>query len=192
MGWGEEHVVFGMVANFRECKRHVDFVQAAAMVLQQFPDARFVMVGADYGLWDNVAQQISELGLEEQIRMVNSDPHPEKIFAAMDVYVCPSEREGFSNVVLEAMACGKPVIATNVGGNAEAVRDEETGLLVPCGSPRALADAAGKLIQNPGQRRMMGLLGRKRVEQNFSLDRMVRSHEQLYLQLLSDRKKLSA
>ena len=189
MGWGEQHIVFGIVANFRACKRHTDFVQAAAIVLQQFPNARFVMVGADYGLREAVTKQISELGLEQKVRIVDSDPHPEKIFSAMDVYVCTSESEGFSNVLLEAMACGKPVIATNVGGNPEAVVDGETGLLVACKSPQAVADAAKKLIQESGIRLVMGMLGRQRVEQHFSLDRMVRMHEQLYLELLAKRKR---
>jgi len=192
MGWGEQHVVFGMVANFRACKRHTDFVQAAAIVLQQFPDARFVMVGGDYGLREVVSKQISELGLEQRVRIIDSDPHPEKVFAALDVYVCTSDSEGFSNVLLEAMACGKPVIATNVGGNPEAVVDGETGLLVACKSPRAVADAAEKLIREPGRRLVMGRLGRQRVEQHFSLERMVRMHEQLYLELLAKRKKMSA
>ena len=192
MGWNEQHIVFGVVANFRACKRHTDFVQAAAIVLQQFPDARFVMVGADYGLREAVTKQISELGLEQTMCIVDSDPHPEKIFAALDVYVCTSESEGFSNVLLEAMACGKPVIATNVGGNPEAVVDGETGLLVACESPRSVADAAEKLIREPGTRLVMGMLGRQRVEQHFSLERMVRMHERLYLELLGKRKRMAA
>lgn len=192
MGWGENNVVFGMVANFRPCKRHIDLVQAAAMILQQHPEARFVMVGADYGSREEVVREIEKLELKGKVHVVERDPSPEKIFAALDVYVCASESEGFSNVLLEAMACAKPVIATGVGGNPEAVLDGETGFLVPWGFPPALAAAAERLLRDPEQRRVMGIRGRQRAEQNFSLDRMVRMHEQLYLQLLSERRKTAA
>jgi glycosyltransferase involved in cell wall biosynthesis len=116
---------------------------------------------------------------------LDSDSSPEKIFAALDVYVCASESEGFSNVILEAMACGKPVIATKVGGNPEAVDEGVTGFLVPYGSPQAIAEAAVQLLQDPAQRHSMGAMGRRRVEREFSLERMVRLHEELYLRLFS-------
>jgi glycosyltransferase involved in cell wall biosynthesis len=192
MGWGENDVVFGMVANFRPCKRHIDLVQAAATILQRHPEARFVMVGADYGSRKEVTREIEKLELKGKVHVVETDPSPEKIFAALDVYVCASESEGFSNVLLEAMACGKPVIATSAGGNSEAVLDGETGFLVPCGSPPALSAAAERLLRDPERRRVMGMRGRQRAEQNFSLGRMVRMHEQLYLQLLSERRRTAA
>jgi glycosyltransferase involved in cell wall biosynthesis len=186
MGWNNQNVVFGMVANFRAYKRHIDLVEAADMIGQRFPEARFILAGADFGSQRSVMARVRELGLEDKVRVVESDSSPEKILAALDVYVCASESEGFSNVILEAMACGKPVIATNVGGNPEAVKDGITGFLVPYGSPQAIAGAASMLLNDPAQRRSMGTMGRRRVEQEFSLERMVRLHEQLYLQLFSE------
>lgn len=192
MGWTDANVVFGMVANFRAYKRHQDFVQVAASVTKHYPEARFVMVGEDYGSRAAVVQQISELGLKEKVFVIDADPSPEKIYAAVDVYVCTSESEGFSNAILEAMACGLPVIATDVGGNAEAVSNGITGFLVPCASLEALNDAMTVVLLNPQRRHSLGLKGRLRVEQEFSLDRMISSHEKLYLQLTEKWRKMAA
>jgi glycosyltransferase involved in cell wall biosynthesis len=192
MGWTNENVVFGVVANFHAYKRHQDLVQVAATITRHHPGARFVMVGEDYGSRAAVLQQIGDLGLKERVFVVDADPSPEKIYAAIDVYVCTSESEGFSNAILEAMACGLPVIATDVGGNAEAVSNGITGLLVPCASLGALANAITAVLQDQERRHSLGLKGRERVEQEFSLDRMISSHEQLYLQLTAKWRKTAA
>jgi glycosyltransferase involved in cell wall biosynthesis len=187
MGWDDRNIVFGLIANFRRYKRQDDFVRAAALILKKYPEARFLLMGADYGTREVVQQQIWDSQLEAKVRIVAADPAPEKQFAAMDIYVCTSESEGLSNVLLEAMSCGKPVIATEVGGNPEVVVDGQTGFLVPCGQPEAIAQAAGRLIADPGLRLAMGRCGRLRVERQFSLERMVRDHEELYLRLLAEK-----
>jgi glycosyltransferase involved in cell wall biosynthesis len=187
MGWNERNVVFGMVANFRPCKRHRDFVDAAQIILRRHPEARFVMVGADAGLRGSIVRQVRDLHLDEtKLRILDPDSNPERIFRELDVYVCASDSEGFSNVILEAMACAKPVIATQVGGNGESVDDGETGLLVPCRSPEAIAVAAEKLLLNSELRTKFGKRGRERVQQEFALSRMVHAYEELYLQLLCE------
>lgn len=183
MGWNDHHVIFGIVANFRACKRHGDFVEAASLISRTHAEARFVMVGGDLGNRDGVLQQVRRLGLEEKLKTIDRTASAEEILAAIDVCVCPSESEGFSNVLLEAMACGKPVIATNVGGNPEAVIDGKTGLLVPVGNPVAIADAATRLIADTALRASLGRCARQRVVDCFSVDRMVQSYQQLYFQL---------
>src|SRR5678816_2295239 len=110
-GWTNEHVVFGIVGNFSPCKRHSDFVEAAAIISDRNSNARFVMLGADYGLRNQILSQIEARGLASKVYVAESTPSPEQVFAALDIYVCTSSSEGFSNVLLEAMACGKPVIA---------------------------------------------------------------------------------
>jgi len=189
LGWTGSEVVFGMVANFRACKRHRDFVEAAAILAQQHDTARFVMAGADAGTRQAVLSQVEALSLGAKVRILDTTPSPERIFAALDVYICTSEAEGFSNVLLEAMACGKPVIATRVGGNAEAVRHGDSGLLVSPGDPQAIANAATQLLLDTALRRAMGIAGRKRVEDDFSLNAMVRAHEELYCRLLHERRQ---
>ena len=187
LGWDESHVVFGMVANFYAYKRHLDFVEAARAILAHCRSARFVMAGADYGQRETIAKAIGRLGLQSEIRILDASPCPEEIISGLDALVSASETEGCSNVLLEAMACAKPVIATNVGGNPELVQEGTTGFLVPAGSPAAIAAAALKLLDRK-TRIGMGRLGRRRVERHFSLERMVASHERLYLRLLADRK----
>jgi glycosyltransferase involved in cell wall biosynthesis len=183
-GWSDQHAVFGIVGNFSPCKRHSDFVEAAAIISERNSNARFVMLGADYGLRKQILSQIEARGLTSRFHIAESTPSPERVFAALDVYVCTSSSEGFSNVLLEAMACGKPVIATNVGGNPEAVIDGDTGFVVSVGSSDEIAAAAEILLRDPLRRREMGLRGRRRVEENFSLKRMTQATEQLYLSLL--------
>jgi glycosyltransferase involved in cell wall biosynthesis len=176
--------VFGIVGNFSAAKRHCDFVAAAALIVEKRPEARFVMLGADHGLRAAIESQIKQLGLTSKFVVLDTDPSPEKIFAALDVYVCSSESEGFSNVVLEAMACGKPVIATNVGGNPEAVEEGKTGFLVKPNAPEEIAKAAARLLDDTGLRVALGRRGRERAVSEFSLQRMALEHEQLYLRLL--------
>ncbi len=192
LGWGAEKVVFGLIANFRACKRHSDFLKAAAIIAERHPEARFVMAGADRGVRQALLDEITRQGWGETLRVEDSLRNPEELFSSIDIYVCPSETEGFSNVLLEAMACGKPVIATNVGGNPEIVLDGQTGFLVPCGSPEALAEAAETLLRQPALRTDMGVRGRERVEQEFSLAKMIQTYQHLYLQMFSHGSKTAA
>ena len=187
LGWSDEHVVFGIVANFRPCKRHADFVSAAARLHHEFPRTRFVMCGHDRGELSGLTKQIADAALQDIFHVTTSDEPARTVYPLIDVYVCSSETEGFSNAVLEAMACGKPVIATKVGGNAEAVRDCIDGYLVPAHDPEAIAAAAKSLVQGAELRRKMSAAARQRTVTTFSLDRMVKSHQQLYLRLLSER-----
>jgi glycosyltransferase involved in cell wall biosynthesis len=186
LGWTQNEIILGLVGNFRECKRHTDFVNAAALIARECPPARFLMVGADSGTRAMVQQQVTALGLQTKTRILESTPAPESIFSALDIYVCTSSAEGFSNAVLEAMASGKPVIATRVGGNPEAVIDGQTGFLVPPFSPTAVVNAARQLLSNPALRREFGMQSRKRVIEFFSLQAMVDAHKRLYSRLTAE------
>jgi glycosyltransferase involved in cell wall biosynthesis len=101
-----------------------------------------------------------------------------------DCFVLPSLAEGISNTILEAMASGLPVIATDVGGNADLVEAGITGQIVPAGDPQALADQIVKLAKAPSQAKTMGQLGRERVEQGFSMNAMVAAYLGTYDKLL--------
>jgi glycosyltransferase involved in cell wall biosynthesis len=102
----------------------------------------------------------------------------------MDVYICTSETEGLSNVLLEAGASCLPIVATRVGGNPEIVADGENGFLVETHDPESIALAALQLAENPELRRDMGKRNRERVMAQFSIRAMVRAHEELYERLL--------
>jgi len=183
LGWGDEHLVFGMVANFIPYKRHLDFVRAAGLIHQRISQARFLLVGEDRGEMPVVQKALEEAGLASQTRTLPGTPAPEQAFAAMDVYMCTSETEGFSNVLLEAMATGLPVIATDVGGNREAVAEGINGTLIPAHAPDLIARAALHLAANPDRLREFSFQSRKRAEELFSLAKMVRAHEDVYLRL---------
>ena len=101
------------------------------------------------------------------------------------MFVLPSCAEGMSNVILEAMACGLPVIATSVGGNPELVENEETGLLVPPRNVEALYDSFKKLLSDKKLRERMGRSGRKKVEEYFTWDKIAREYLKLYESILS-------
>jgi glycosyltransferase involved in cell wall biosynthesis len=188
LGWGAENLVFGTMANFFAYKRHVDFVRAAAIVYKAVPNARFLLVGEDRGEIPAVERAIHEAGLGPYTRIVAGTKTPEQAFAAMDVYVCPSETEGFSNVLLEAMAAGLPVIATDVGGNKEAVCAGHNGIMVAAHVPEQIADAAITLAKDPGRLLQFSQNSRRRAEEMFSLEQMVRKHERLYTELLSQKR----
>jgi glycosyltransferase involved in cell wall biosynthesis len=184
-GWTDENVVFGIVANFLRYKRHSDFICAAARIVERAPQARFVMAGEDRGTLSGLRSEIANSGLVSRFTIIPGTSEPEKLYPAMDAYICTSETEGFSNVLLEAAACGLPLIATAVGGNEEIVFPGKNGYLVPVNAPEKIAQAALALIGNAGLRLGMGFRSRELVRQRFSLDSMVRQYEELYDRLLA-------
>jgi len=175
-----------MVANLRPEKGHDTLIDAAAIVLNRFPDARFDIVGDGterdrliaYAHAKGVAAAVSFLGHCEDV--------PARLSAA-DVFVLPSESEAFPNAVLEAMAAGLPVVASAVGGILEVVRNGETGLLVPPRRPDALADAIGRLLSDATLQERLGSTGRGLVESRYSFSKMVAAFDALYLTELARR-----
>lgn len=184
-GWTEDDIVFGLVANFLPYKRHVDFVDAAEQISKVNNRARFLMAGADRGELAAIKNRIAEKHLDGIFRIVPDTTEPEELYHAMDIYVCPSETEGLSNVLLEAAASGLPIIATRVGGNPEIVRDGYNGHLVESRDPAAIAEAGLCIAGNCRRRQEMGVRGRQHVISQFSIRSMVRAHEELYEKLLT-------
>ena len=107
-----------------------------------------------------------------------------RLLAAADVALLTSHEEGFSNVVLEGMAAGLPMVVTDVGGNAEAVLDGATGLSCRRVTPKAIGEAILRLAGDPGLRSSLGAAGRKRVADHFSMDACLNAHLELYRALL--------
>jgi glycosyltransferase involved in cell wall biosynthesis len=127
----------------------------------------------------------------DRVHFLGARKEVSEILRALDVYVLCSESEGMSNTILEAMASGRPVVATAVGGNPELVLDGETGLLVRPNHPHQLATAIMKLLREPACRRRLGQGGRRRVEEQFSLEGMVHNYAKVYLELFARRFKLT-
>jgi glycosyltransferase involved in cell wall biosynthesis len=121
------------------------------------------------------------LGLGDKIRFLGERTDVPELLGSASMFVLPSLTEGISLTLLEAMARGLPVVATRVGGNPEVVVDNVTGLLVPPSDPESLAAAMLRIHQDPALGREMGVRGRQRVEQEFSIQQMVRAYERHYV-----------
>jgi glycosyltransferase involved in cell wall biosynthesis len=130
-------------------------------------------------------------GLSDIVWLPGERDNVPELLGAMDVFVLPSLAEGISNTILEAMATGLPVVATDVGGNSELVVEGETGLLVPRSDPDALATAIRCYVETPGLRRRHGENARKLCEAEFSIATMVNNYQALYENLLPLDKKVS-
>ncbi len=180
----------GMIAHFIPQKRHIDFIRAAEIISEIRGDVRFAILGSPYAhsASRSYAKKIERRAswLQRQGKMSISEfvESESEMLSAFDIIVLPSERESFSNAILEAMAAGIPVIATRSGGNPELVEHRKTGLLVPLGRPEALARAIMLLIKDRELRGQMGRAARHRAQTHFSMDACVRSYEAVYSRVL--------
>jgi glycosyltransferase involved in cell wall biosynthesis len=168
------------VANLIPYKGHADLLKAAATIGQKFSNHIFLFVGEDRGIQKSLEQQAREMKIYNNIIFLGQRKDIPDLMAASDISVLPSHEEGFSNVVLESMAAGLPVVATRVGGNSEAIIDGQTGWLVAPGKPLELADKILDLLQDPAKASQWGEAGKRRVEQNFPCQKMVDAHITLY------------
>jgi glycosyltransferase involved in cell wall biosynthesis len=177
------------VGNIRRVKGHDIFIKAAAAVALRFPGARFSIVGEvlepEYYL--ELQALVRNLNLSERFRFEGGVASLREHLAGADIFVLPSRSEGFSNAIIEAMAASLPVVATGVGGNAEAVQDGVTGFLVPREDASALADAILRLLSDPFQAKAMGAAGRNLVAERFTTEVMMSGIAGAYRKLLSDK-----
>jgi glycosyltransferase involved in cell wall biosynthesis len=175
------------VGNIRRVKGHDIFIQAAASVVRQYPNAIFSIAGGvlDPDYFKELQDLVRDLGLTDCFYFAGAVTDLHQHLSAADVFVLPSRSEGFSNAIIEAMAASLPVVATNVGGNAEAVKDGINGLLVPPDDSMALAKAIAHLLSDPSQARKMGIAGKTIVAENFTTEAMMTKITRTYKDLLS-------
>ena len=179
LGLGKDIPIVGMVGRLHPQKGHTYLIQAAKLITKKRANVQFVLIG-DGKLRSKLESETEENNLSDNFHFLGFRSDVSQLIQGFNIFVLPSLYEGLPNVVLEAMATAKPVVATPVDGTKEAVVDGETGLLVPQKDPAALAEALLKLIENPEKLQEMGQKGRKRVEEKFSLVKQVQSFEQLY------------
>jgi glycosyltransferase involved in cell wall biosynthesis len=180
MGLLTDGKIVGITASLTPAKDHITFLQAAKIIHENLPQVRFAIVG-DGPLKPHLIDITRELGLESQVTFFGNQRDVGSFISAYDVACLSStDHEGCSNATLEAMALGKPVVATDVGGNRELADNGKTGLLVPARNPQALANAILTCLEQPDLARKMGQHAREMVCQKFSLDRMVHDYEELY------------
>lgn len=177
--------VIGVNANFIRYKGHVPFFHAFAQLVADHPRAVVLLIGdgPERAACEALAQK---LRIAHAARFLGTRSDVPRLLSVVDFVVHPSLSEGFPNAVLEAMACGKPVIVTNVGGSAEAVVDGVTGFVVAPGDDKALVEPMRILARDAGRRQTMGAAARQRVLTEFALDKMIRRHERLYEAVLAD------
>jgi glycosyltransferase involved in cell wall biosynthesis len=174
-----------LVANLRHAvKDHPTFLRAARRVREEFPEAAFVLAG-EGELEAPLRALCSELRIAEAVFFTGRCTRVGPLLAASDVCVLSSTAEGFSNSILEYMAAGRPVVATDVGGAREAVVEGETGHLVPAGDDERMAARIGGLLRDPGRAREMGARGSRRVAEQFSCAAQLARTEALYERLLA-------
>jgi glycosyltransferase involved in cell wall biosynthesis len=158
-------------------------IDAAKLVITSCPSARFVIAGTGI-LEKELQKKILDLRLEPYVRMIGFVDDVPGFLGGLDVFVLPSNSEAIGLAVIEAMASGLPVVATRVGGVPEAVIDGITGLLVPPGQPKALAQAISRLIVDPDLAESMGAAGRKRAETMFDAEAAAERTVAVYTEVL--------
>jgi L-malate glycosyltransferase len=176
----------GMIARMNlRAKNHLIFLGAAARLQERYPTLEILLVG-DGPLRPELELEAARLGLGEKVRFLGDRRDIPALLASIDISVLPSASESLSNVVLESMAAGVPVIATRVGGNVELIA-EGRGALVRPGNEEALAASMGLLLQDSTLRAKWGDNGKRFALENFTLERMRKSHEVLYTELLNEK-----
>lgn len=175
--------VIGKVAVFRDQKRLWLWIAVALEIIKQAPQTHFLLVGD--GDWrERIVDLIQKSGKSAHFHMVGVQKDVVPYLSSMDVYMSSSEFEGLPVAMLEGMACGLPVVATNAGGIAEVVQDGVEGYLCAVENWQDLTALALRLIQNPELHSEMANAARRRVEEEFSMERMVQQLEQVYHQVL--------
>jgi len=182
-----EAMLVTTVGNIRRVKGHDLFIRAAGELARQFGNVMFSIAGEvleeDYFV--ELQTLVREEHLEERFFFVGEITDLHRHLASADVFVLPSRSEGFSNAIIEAMAASLPVVATAVGGNAEAVKDGVNGYIVPAEDVSALSAAVARLLADPALAREMGAAGRLRVREQFTTEAMMRRIVDVYRKLLA-------
>jgi glycosyltransferase involved in cell wall biosynthesis len=182
----------GIVATLRNWKGHVYLLEAFAELAPKFPDWRLLMVG-DGPQRHNLERLVETLQLRERVLMPGNRDDVPLWLNSMDLFVLPSYgEEGVSQSVMQAMACGLPVVSTTVGAIAEAVTHEQTGLLVAPRDVAGLKAAIARLMQEPALRANFGAAGRARAQERFGVERMREAMESVFRHALEERHACAA
>lgn len=189
----ERHAIHGTMLLFTGRlavnKRLEHVIELMPELVKEFPDLIFCVVGEDHGMLKEYRALAEKSGAGAHVKFVGHVSPDELIeaYRACDAFVLPSDYEAFGIVLLEAMACGKPVVATHVGGVSDIVTDRQTGLLVPYGDKAALRGALTSVLGDHTLRRELGGAAHRSVGEKFDWDSVVRRVEEQYGLLLKAR-----
>lgn len=190
----DDALVVAMVARFQPVKGHHIFQEMAEQVLTTQPETRFIVAGddvfgvtADQHYRAQILERVKErTALRDSLHYIGFRDDIEAVYAAADIFVCPSDFESYGIANLEAMACGLPVVSTRRGGPSETIVHGETGYLVDAGDVDALSADVLRLLNDAGLREQMGAAGRLHIRKTFSIAAAADEHRKLYLKLLRD------
>jgi glycosyltransferase involved in cell wall biosynthesis len=175
------------VGNIRAVKGHDVLIRAAALTVKRYPNVLFSIAGdvLEPAYFADLQSLIRHLNLSNNFVFAGGITDLRQYLCETDIFVLPSRSEGFSNAIVEAMAASLPVVATDVGGNSEAVQDGISGLLVPSEDPQALSSAIDRLLDDPAMAAAMGAAGREIVTSRFTNGAMMDQITGAYKALLS-------
>jgi glycosyltransferase involved in cell wall biosynthesis len=175
--------VIGNVAHMADHKGQRYLIEAVPDVLREFPAAKFVIVG-DGELRSDLEARAARLGIEDSVVFAGFRNDVPEILRVFDVFVMSSYLEGLCTSIMDAMATGIPVVASDAGGIPEIVQNEVNGLLVPARKPSTLAEAILRMLNNPKEAAKFARAGRRTVEEKFTVDTMVEGNIPVYDELL--------
>ena len=190
LGAAPDDVLIGISSRLAPDKGQETFLQAAALVIAQEPRARFVVVGDDAIFSDNadyvpmLRKMAAEKGLAGRVHFLGFRSDMSNIYPGLDILVNAAWREAFGLVVVEAMACAKPVVGTQAGGIPEIITHGQDGFLFPVRDAHRLAELLLDLVRQPELRQRLGVAARQTVLDRFTIQRQVRDHEALYEELV--------
>jgi len=184
LGTSENVQLVGLVARFDPMKDHKTFLESAARVSAVLPNVRFLLCGEGVSKKNHeLGKQIEGLKLQKKIYLLGPREDIPEIIASLDISCSSSYGESFPNVIGEAMACGICCVATDVGDSARIVG--ETGIVVPAKDPKSFAHGILKLLSlSPMERKTLGEKARKRVIERYSIEKVVKQYEKIYLDLV--------
>ncbi len=188
---GEAGVTIGTVARLAPEKNQMLLLEGFARIAGDLPRARLVLIGEGPER-ERLETRARELGLESRVHLPGFSPETDKIYPQFDVFTLTSNVEGTSISLLEAMACGCPIVATAVGGNPEILEYGDCGLLVPARDPEALGNALMALVQDRGIRDDLARRARERAVGVYSREAMAAAYERLYRTALAGRRSVAA
>ncbi len=179
--------VVGTVAILRHWKGHRFLLEAVPKVISIFPEAKFLIIG-DGPQMDNLRSQIHSLNIEKHVIMPGFRNDVPEIMSALDIFILPSvASEATSQVIPQALAEGKPVIAADAGGLSEIIEDGITGLLIPPGNSDAIAGAIIRMAKNKEEAKGMASRGRNKILEGYTFQKMTEDTEKVYYQVLKKR-----
>ena len=173
------HLLLGSVGRLSNQKDPITMIEAFCIVIKRFPNAHLTLVG-EGELRDEILIKINQLQLNGRVHLTGNKNDPWKIYHSLDLFIMSSIYEGLGRSITEALSCGVPVVCTNVEGVPEIVRDNETGILVPPKDPDALAAGIISSLNDMDNARRMAEEGRKFVNENFDVNKMVDDIDSLY------------